>query len=110
MDRELAAPNRGKPRWDSLEVSLHDVDLAHEVELLTHLMVAANETEHRLLQSDVDEILGVTANGAPDGVPGSGATTVNGGAGSHDGVRDVDADRTPDGAVPVVPAQRGSTD
>jgi hypothetical protein len=109
MDRELAAPNRGKPRWDSLEVSLHDVDLAHEVELLTHLMVAANETEHRLLQSDVDEILGVTAQGGPDGGPGSEAAG-NGGAGSHDGVRYVGEGRTPDGAVPVVPAQRGSTD
>ena len=43
----------------SLDVSLHDDDLADEVELTARLMVAANEVEHALAQEEVDAILGV---------------------------------------------------
>ena len=108
MDRELAASNRGKPRWDSLEVSLHDVDLAQEVELLSYLMVAANETEHRLAQCDVDRILGVTTNGGPDGVQGDGVAAGNS-AGGLDRGRSLGDDLAPDGESPVVPVQRRSS-
>ena len=44
---------------DALEVSLHDSELHEEVERTALLMVAANESEGRLPQRVVDEILGV---------------------------------------------------
>lgn len=46
----------------SLDVSLHDDDLADEVDLMVRLIVAANESDHALAQGDIDEILGVTAH------------------------------------------------
>ncbi|HEX6247342.1 MAG TPA: hypothetical protein VFZ64_05675 [Nocardioidaceae bacterium] len=47
------------PGRDSLDVSLHDHELADEVELTAVLMVAANESATALDQDEVDEILGV---------------------------------------------------
>lgn len=44
---------------DPLSVSLHDDELAHEVELIARLMVAANETDAPLLAADLDAILGI---------------------------------------------------
>lgn len=44
---------------DSLDVSLHDSELREEVELMALLMVAANESNRPLTQTEVDEILGV---------------------------------------------------
>lgn len=58
----LAQP-RGRwstmPGRDALDVSLHDSDLAAEVELTASLMVAANESSHELAREEVDRILGV---------------------------------------------------
>ena len=45
--------------YDALDVSLHDNDLAAEVELTANLMVAANESDCRLTQCDIDRILGL---------------------------------------------------
>lgn len=50
---------------DSLDVSLHDSDLAEEVELTAHLIVAANESDIPLCQEEVDQVLGVTAHPGP---------------------------------------------
>lgn len=47
------------PGRDALDVSLHDVDLAAEVELTARLMVAANESDHPLAREDLDKILGI---------------------------------------------------
>jgi hypothetical protein len=47
----------------SLDVSLHDEDLADEVDLMVRLIVAVNEADHALAQGDIDEILGVPAHG-----------------------------------------------
>lgn len=44
---------------DSLDVSLHDAELADEVELTVRLIVAANDSERPLSQREVDELLGV---------------------------------------------------
>ena len=44
---------------DPLDVTLHDAELATEVELTSLLMVAANETEDMLEQRAIDEILGL---------------------------------------------------
>lgn len=44
---------------DALDVSLHDNELADEVELTVRLMVAANESDDPLGQQQVDAILGV---------------------------------------------------
>lgn len=44
---------------DSLDVSLHERDLAEEVELTVRLMIAANESDRPLAQAEVDEILEV---------------------------------------------------
>lgn len=44
---------------DALDVSLHDSELADEVELTVRLMVAANESDDPLGQEQVDSILGV---------------------------------------------------
>jgi hypothetical protein len=58
----LAQPQRvcsAVPGRDALDVSLHDSDLAAEVELTASLMVAANESASSLAREDVDRILGV---------------------------------------------------
>lgn len=52
------------PAWpshspDALDVSLHDNELAHEVELIAGLMVAANESSTRLAVEEIDLLLGV---------------------------------------------------
>ncbi len=44
---------------DVLDVSLHDDELAAELELIALLMVAANETSQRLSREAVDGVLGV---------------------------------------------------
>lgn len=44
---------------DALDVSLHDVELAVEVELTARLMVAANGSDDPLAMEDVDRILEV---------------------------------------------------
>ena len=44
----------------SLDVSLHDEDLADEVDMMVRLIIAANESDHTLAREDIDEILGVT--------------------------------------------------
>ena len=44
---------------DSLNVSLHDSALREEVELTAHLMVAANDSNVRLTQSEIDAVLGL---------------------------------------------------
>ena len=46
----------------SLDVSLHDDDLADEVDLMVRLIVRANESDCTLAQEHIDEILGVTAD------------------------------------------------
>ena len=58
---QLAPPQRRctAPGRDALDVSLHDSDLAAEVELTTSLMVAANESASALAREEVDRILGV---------------------------------------------------
>jgi hypothetical protein len=45
---------------DSLNVSLHDGDLADELELTVRLTIATNEADGRLAQDEIDRILGVT--------------------------------------------------
>ncbi|MGZ4470721.1 MAG: hypothetical protein ACXVXM_02030 [Nocardioidaceae bacterium] len=50
------------PEECSLDVSLHDDDLAEEVDLMVGLIVAANESDRALAQAEIDEILGVTAH------------------------------------------------
>ena len=49
----------------SLDVSLHDDDLADEVDLMVRLIIAANESDSTLARDDIDEILGV--NSRPPG-------------------------------------------
>lgn len=44
---------------DSLDVSLHDAELAEEVELTTRLIVAANDSDRPLPLEEVDRLLGV---------------------------------------------------
>ena len=64
----LAQPQRGwsaTPGRDALDVSLHDSDLAAEVELTASLMVAANESASALAREEVDRILGVRRDPAP---------------------------------------------
>ena len=48
---------------DQLDVPLEDSELLAEVELTTNLMIAASETEAVLPQAQVDEILGLEADG-----------------------------------------------
>lgn len=60
---------RPAPAPSSLDVSLHDDSLAEEVELTAHLMVAANDSDGRLPQAQVDSILGVGARWQPAVVP-----------------------------------------
>ncbi len=42
----------------NLDVSLHDGDLADELELTARLMVAANESDAPLSTAEVDRLLG----------------------------------------------------
>ena len=51
---------------DALAVSLHDAELAQEVELTARLMVAANESDDRLAVETVDDILGVEREESSD--------------------------------------------
>jgi len=44
---------------DQFDVDLEDEELLEEVELTTDLIVAASETDERLPQDRIDEILGV---------------------------------------------------
>ena len=45
---------------DQFDVDLEDQELLEEVELTTDLIVAASETDERLPQDRIDEILGVS--------------------------------------------------
>lgn len=47
------------PGRDALDVSLHDIDLAAELDLTVRLMVAANESDQPLTEEDIDLILEV---------------------------------------------------
>jgi hypothetical protein len=55
--------------------SLHDEQLEDEIELVSELVLAASQTEGRLSERAIDEVLGVdghadaTATGAPDPSP-----------------------------------------
>jgi hypothetical protein len=44
---------------DVLDVGLHDSDVLDEIEMTTDLIIAASESEVRLPQQRIDEILGV---------------------------------------------------
>ena len=44
---------------DQFDVSLEDSELMGEVELTTNLIIAASESEGRLTQEEIDQILGV---------------------------------------------------
>ena len=44
---------------DQFDVSLEDSELMGEVELTTNLIIAASESEGRLTQDEIDQILGV---------------------------------------------------
>ena len=44
---------------DQFDVSLEDSELMGEVELTTNLIIAASESEERLTQDEIDQILGV---------------------------------------------------
>ena len=53
----------GKQVTDQFDVSLEDSELMGEVELTTNLIIAASESEGRLSQEEIDQILGL---GQPD--------------------------------------------
>ena len=44
---------------DQLDVPLEDAELLAEVELTTNLIIAATESEARLSQAQVDQLLGL---------------------------------------------------
>jgi hypothetical protein len=44
---------------DVLDVHLHDSDVLDEIEITSNLIIAASESEVRLPQQRIDEILGV---------------------------------------------------
>ena len=44
---------------DQFDVSLEDSDLLGEVELTTNLIIAASESDDRLSEDQIDQILGV---------------------------------------------------
>ncbi len=44
---------------DSLDVSLHDLELHDEVVLTAHLIIASNEADGRLSQHEIDLLLGL---------------------------------------------------
>ncbi len=48
---------------DQFDVSLEDSELMGEVELTTNLIIAASESEGRLTQDEIDQILGVDSLG-----------------------------------------------
>jgi hypothetical protein len=48
---------------DQFDVSLEDSELMGEVELTTNLIIAASESEGRLTQDEIDQILGVDSIG-----------------------------------------------
>ena len=50
---------------DALDVSLHDGDLADEVELTVRLIVAANDSDRPLAQYEVDDLLEVKRGPSP---------------------------------------------
>jgi hypothetical protein len=52
-----------------LDVSLHDDELADEVELTARLMIAANESARPLSPAEVDAALGVAARLLPPLIP-----------------------------------------
>ena len=45
---------------DTLDLSLHDDLLYEEIELMLRLMVAANESDRRLSQDEIDAQLGLS--------------------------------------------------
>ena len=59
---ESPAPTQEVSERGSLDVSLHDDELADEVDLMVCLIVAANDCDRVLAQDEIDEILGVTAH------------------------------------------------
>ena len=44
---------------DQFDVSLEDSELMGEVELTTNLIIAASESDGRLTQDEIDQILGI---------------------------------------------------
>jgi hypothetical protein len=64
LDRPVD-PARTRLRPDSLDVSLHDPELAEEVTLTVALMVAANESDAPLHPAAVDEVLGIVPSRWP---------------------------------------------
>lgn len=54
----------GKQVTDQFDVSLEDSELMGEVELTTNLIIAASESEGRLTQEEVDQILGIGRPGS----------------------------------------------
>ena len=44
---------------DQFDVSLEDSELMGEVELTTNLIIAASESDGRLTQEEIDQILGI---------------------------------------------------
>ena len=53
----------GKQVTDQFDVSLEDSELMGEVELTTNLIIAASESEGRLSQEEIDQILGIDTPG-----------------------------------------------
>jgi len=49
----------GKQVTDQFDVSLEDSELMGEVELTTNLIIAASESDGRLTQEEIDQILGI---------------------------------------------------
>ena len=77
---------------DRLDVDLYDDELRTEIQLVSDLMVAANESKERLCQPEIDALLGLR-RGRFD---------------TDDGLRSGDGSRAVDGSnsVPAVPEQR----
>jgi hypothetical protein len=67
--RRTSAGMRSTPPPDALDVSLHDDELADEVELMTQLMIAANGVATRLPQGEIDRALGLPGLSAAPRVP-----------------------------------------
>jgi hypothetical protein len=44
---------------DQLDVSVHDTEVLAEIEMMTNLIIATSESDGRLSQHRIDEILGV---------------------------------------------------
>lgn len=45
---------------DRLDVDMHDNELRAEIRLVADLIIAANQSEERLPQRDIDALLGLT--------------------------------------------------